>query len=252
MKFRPVTLFVLLALVFGLSLASCTMPGAPNAPEENSTLQPENLTEDPVAAMNATATAMAAEVVTTEPTLETLPPVTEVPLTPEIPLETPTEVVMTLQPVETLAPTGEATLPPVLTEQPTVAPATAEAPVVAGGPTTHVVQAGENLFRIALRYGVSLETVARANNIVNPAQIYVGQKLTIPAAGTTPPPGTATPPPTTPGTGNEIVYTVQPGDNLFRIALRYNMNYFYLAQYNGITNVNNLYAGQKIRIPVRP
>ena len=45
---------------------------------------------------------------------------------------------------------------------------------------THVVQAGENLYRIGLRYGCSVEQMATANGIVNPARIAVGQVLQIP------------------------------------------------------------------------
>lgn len=45
---------------------------------------------------------------------------------------------------------------------------------------THTVQAGENLFRIALRYGVDLNTLAQSNSIADPATIYVGQVLSIP------------------------------------------------------------------------
>ena len=65
---------------------------------------------------------------------------------------------------------------------------------------THVVQPGENLFRIALRYGVSIQAFATINGIVNPAMIYVGQRLVIPAdvAAVTSP--TPTPAPATPDT----------------------------------------------------
>ncbi len=45
---------------------------------------------------------------------------------------------------------------------------------------THVVQAGENLFRIALRYGVSMWDIAKLNNIINLRLIYAGQVLLIP------------------------------------------------------------------------
>jgi hypothetical protein len=47
---------------------------------------------------------------------------------------------------------------------------------------THVVQAGENLFRIALRYGVALDAVAAANGLANPYLIHVGQQLVIPCS----------------------------------------------------------------------
>lgn len=58
-------------------------------------------------------------------------------------------------------------------------PASSRPPATA--PTrTHVVRAGETLFTIALRYGVTVAALQAANNIVNPNQIYVGQVLTIP------------------------------------------------------------------------
>ncbi len=63
---------------------------------------------------------------------------------------------------------------------------------VAGLSAEYTVQAGDNLFRIAQQYGVSLSELARINNITDPAQITVGQKLTIPL-GTQPDPATVTP-----------------------------------------------------------
>jgi len=102
-----------------------------------------------------------------------------------------------------------------------------------------VVQRGENLFRIALRYGTTVQAIASANGIANPSVIHVGQTLTIPSSGTEPP----SPP------AGDTTYTVQPGDNLFRIALRYNISYLYLAQYNGIASPSNIYVGQVLRIP---
>ncbi len=44
----------------------------------------------------------------------------------------------------------------------------------------HVVQAGENLFRIALRYGTTVSVLAAINNISNPKVIYIGQKVYLP------------------------------------------------------------------------
>jgi uncharacterized protein YraI len=45
---------------------------------------------------------------------------------------------------------------------------------------THVVQRGENLFRIALRYEVTIEALAVTNGIAYPWTIYAGQTLLIP------------------------------------------------------------------------
>ncbi|MBI1277532.1 MAG: LysM peptidoglycan-binding domain-containing protein [Anaerolineaceae bacterium] len=44
----------------------------------------------------------------------------------------------------------------------------------------HIVQSGENLYRIALRYGVSVSAIAAANSISDVKRIYVGQRLIIP------------------------------------------------------------------------
>src|SRR5690606_33455910 len=102
--------------------------------------------------------------------------------------------------------------------------AQAEPALAQGSGTTHVVQRGENLFRIALRYGTTWPVLAAANGLVNPNLIYSGQVLIIPGPGTQPP---ATPPPTyptaapqptsAPPTGGS--YTVVAGDTLSRIAI---------------------------------
>jgi nucleoid-associated protein YgaU len=54
------------------------------------------------------------------------------------------------------------------------------APEATKTPRKHIVQRGENLFRISLRYGVPMEAIVKANNIQNPALIYAGQVLIIP------------------------------------------------------------------------
>lgn len=50
-------------------------------------------------------------------------------------------------------------------------------------PVYHIVQPGENLFRIALRYNTSLAEIAQANNISNIGLVFVGQRLLIPNPG---------------------------------------------------------------------
>ena len=146
---------------------------------------------------------------------------------PPPPTATPTP-----EPTET--PVAAATFTPVPEEE---AEEPAATPVPGEQEVVHVVQPGENLFRIALRYNTTVEAVASANGIANPAMIYVGQVLVISSSGGQLPPEGGT------------TYVVQPGDNLFRIALRYNLSYMYLAQYNNIANPANIYVGQVIRIP---
>src|SRR5688572_17156049 len=101
---------------------------------------------------------------------------------------------------------------------------------------THTVQAGETLYRISLRYGVSLTALVQANNISNPNLIFVGQVLIIPTGGTTPPP-VVTPPPSggnPPPAGTS--YVVQRGDTLGSIAARFGTTYQAIAAANGIAN----------------
>jgi len=46
--------------------------------------------------------------------------------------------------------------------------------------TTHIVHAGETLWEIARRYGITLEQILQANRISNPDLIYPGQQIIIP------------------------------------------------------------------------
>jgi LysM repeat protein len=67
------------------------------------------------------------------------------------------------------------------TALPTAA-ATAQATTTAGE-RVHIVAAGENLFRIGLRYGFTVEELAAYNNLPNPDRIDVGQVILIPPGG---------------------------------------------------------------------
>jgi len=125
-----------------------------------------------------------------------------------------------------------------------------------GTSTTHTVAAGENLFRISLRYNVSMAAIAAANNLTNVNLIYVGQVLTIPgASGTTPPPtrggttsGGTSGGDTSGGTGTTTTYTVVAGDTLGSIARRFNTTFQAIAAANNIANPNLIYVGQVLNI----
>jgi LysM repeat protein len=110
---------------------------------------------------------------------------------------------------------------------------------------THVVQQGENLFRIALRYGVDMNELALANNITDPAQIYAGQVLIIPnlsapdAEGEIVNPLVATAP---------VIHVVQRGEYLASIARQYGVTVEDILAANNIANANLVYAGQELQI----
>jgi LysM repeat protein len=117
-----------------------------------------------------------------------------------------------------------------------------------GGTQTHVVQPGENLFRIALRYGTTWPVLAAANGLSNPNLIYVGQVLIIPGpGGVTPPPQPTSPPPGP--QPSPTTYTVVAGDTLYAIALRFGTTVNALVQANGIVNPNLIHVGQVLNIP---
>jgi LysM repeat protein len=59
-------------------------------------------------------------------------------------------------------------------------------------PIFHVVQRGEFLIQIATRYGVDVQAIIDANQILDPDLVEPGQRLMIPAPGQSPTP-TATP-----------------------------------------------------------
>ena len=113
-------------------------------------------------------------------------------------------------------------------------------------PTTYIVRPGDTLFSIATRYRTSAATLAQLNGIVNPTMIYVGQSLTVPATPNVP---SAPSPTATPAPAGDMVYIVQPGETLYRIALRYNTTAWNLAAYNQLDNTTMIYAGQRLMIP---
>lgn len=131
----------------------------------------------------------------------------------------------------------------------TPAPATTQTPAIqppVGGTTTYVVQRGDTLRRIAQQFNTTVAALAQLNGIANVNLIFVGQRLTVPTPGQSIP--TPQPPNPTPAPPPET-YRVQPGDNLFRIALRFGVSLQALAQANNITNTNLVFVGQVLTIP---
>ncbi len=122
-------------------------------------------------------------------------------------------------------------------------------PVLAGrtlnGIGTYIVQPGDDLFRIALLYNITPGALARLNGIVNASQIRVGQVLVVPGPGN----NVGGKPPVTSPVGYRFTHVVQPGENLFRISLKYNVTLDALMRANGIYNPNYVYVGQTLYIP---
>lgn len=132
-------------------------------------------------------------------------------------------------------------------------------PPVAGADCVHEVLAGQNLFRLSLLYGVPIRSIAAASGVTNPDFIRVGQRLVIPGCGTTgvrPPPTSVAPSGSLgtsgtagfPSAGN-IRHTVEQGETLFQISLRYGVPMASIAAANGITNFNYIRFNQVLVIP---
>lgn len=129
------------------------------------------------------------------------------------------------------------------------------------GGTTHTVQAGENLFRIALRYNMTVEYLAAANGIADPSRIFVGQVLSIPAdaqvsptvpeslAANHPVPAAQPAVVAQPAAAAPVYHTVQAGETLASIGRTYGINWPDLANANGLANANQILVGQQILIP---
>lgn len=89
------------------------------------------------------------------------------------------------------------------------------------------VKAGDNLYKIANMYNVSVDDIKKANNL-NSNLLTINQELIIPKSNT--------------------IYTVKSGDTLYSIARKYNTTVTDIVKLNDLST-NNLTIGQKLLIP---
>jgi hypothetical protein len=83
----------------------------------------------------------------------------------------------------------------------------------AGWVRAHIVQPGDNLYRIALSYGVTYPQLQRANCMGSSTTIYAGQRLWVPNIPTrTPQPGVTNVPSFPTDTPTPTPTTLQPAD----------------------------------------
>jgi LysM repeat protein len=109
-----------------------------------------------------------------------------------------------------------------------------------GEEQTYIAQHGETLYRIGLRTGVPWQTLMSYNSMQDPSELYAGQELKIPAGGAS---GASL-------TWDGVTtYTVQHGDILYDIGLLFGMSWREVAAFNGLTDPNDIYVGQVLRIP---
>jgi len=99
---------------------------------------------------------------------------------------------------------------------------------------TYTVRAGDNLWRIATWYGITLKALRDANGLQGDS-VAVGRVLTIPNP-----------------TRRPMEYIVQPGDTLIGLAQRFETTELKLRISNGMGEGDVIFAGLKLIIPVKP
>lgn len=93
--------------------------------------------------------------------------------------------------------------------------------------STYTVKAGDSLWNIANKYGITVDELKNLNNLTSNT-LSIGQILKVPNGGNT--------------------YTVKSGDSLWSIANRYGTTVDTLKSLNGLTS-NTLSIGQVLRLP---
>ena len=110
-------------------------------------------------------------------------------------------------------------------------------PIPPEEPIYYTVVRGDALYKIAAKFDCTIADLVKWNNIKNPNLIYVGQKLIV---GWTDKP--------VPPEPEKVYYTVQRGDNLTKIANKFNTTVQQLVAWNNIKNPNLIYTGQVLRV----
>ncbi len=105
-------------------------------------------------------------------------------------------------------------------------PVTANAKIVTA--TTYIVQPGDSLSRIGESSGAGSEAIIRANQLVSPFTLRVGQRLSIPGGR---------------------YHTVQSGESGIAIARAYAIRWPEIVQINGLSEPYILRAGQRLLLP---
>lgn len=117
-------------------------------------------------------------------------------------------------------------------------------PQHAASVNSYTVKSGDTLSGIAAKLGTTTNSLSSLNHLSNPNLIYVGQVLRV-NGQTSSASRASTSRPTYVAAGS---YTVKSGDTLSGIAARYGTSYQQLASLNGISNPNEIYVGQSLRI----
>ncbi len=105
----------------------------------------------------------------------------------------------------------------------------------------HTVQPGETLSQIARKYGTTVADLQELNGLADADYVRYGQRLLIDAGATVDP---------APESAEAYeLYTVQPGDTLFRLAGKHGISLTKLMSINGFSEEEWLKLGQELLVP---
>jgi membrane-bound lytic murein transglycosylase D len=138
-------------------------------------------------------------------------------------------------------------------------------PVESRAPLRHEVQRGETLMQLSRRYDVPVDSIRRANGMVD-SNIHPGDVLVIPASTglsvaandpaqddadseAQPPARQAPPPPRKSAPAKSRTHVVKPGETLWSVARRYDVTVPALAAANDLSTRAGIDAGQRLEIP---
>ncbi len=105
-----------------------------------------------------------------------------------------------------------------------------------------IIQRGDTLTELAIKYNTTVARLVELNNIANPNLIYAGATLLVPSGETAmDSDGNST--------SGQTIYIVQRGDTLDQIAAEFGTTAIAIAKENNIRNINLIYVGQRLIIP---
>ncbi len=113
---------------------------------------------------------------------------------------------------------------------------------------TYRVRAGDTLYEIARRHRTSPSAIAAANRIGVHAFLRVGQRLVIPGRASNARVSVPAAPKGGTAAASAVVHTVRRGENLYRIADRYQVTVDQICALNSITRGGVLYPGTRLKI----
>lgn len=110
---------------------------------------------------------------------------------------------------------------------------------------SYTVKSGDTLSTIASQHNTTVNQIVSLNQLSNPNLIYVGQVLKLKNNQTT---NSSSATSSSTATTTAGTYTVKAGDTLSAIAAKYGTTYQALASANSISNPNDIYVAQVIKV----